>query len=461
MHDGVGAYPPWRSRTAYTRSTWGCPRRRFAYRSLVTKSTRRPESSSFRYPGTCAARSTSPSEENRTTADARRWSTLAGLVRGERVREGSEGAAGVALRQPELQTVELLIEPGAFHQLRMGSGLHDPSLVQDEDSIGALDRGEAVRDDEHGAAPEEHLERLLDQKLRLGIEIRGRFVEKEERGVLEDGPRDRDPLPLPSREAQPAIADFRIVPRRHLADEAVGVRGERGAADRLPIGLHHAVGDVARHGVVEQQGILRHDPHHPPERSHVVVGQVVAVEEDSAFGWIVETRDEVHERRFARAARPDERDDLPRLDRERDVAEDLGAVPVAKAHAVEFDPAPDRRNGAGGRATHDGRLGVENPENSNRGREPFLEGGVHIAQRFERAHQLEHREEENEELLRFERTLEQNLMAPVPENARRGDDPQVLRNPPRHPSEPSLLEERPEIVARGVGEPAFLELLQR
>ncbi len=50
-------------------------------------------------------------------------------------------------------------------------------------------------------------ERVLHEQLRLGVERRGRFVEHEQRTVLEDRARDRQPLALAAGQPLAALAD--------------------------------------------------------------------------------------------------------------------------------------------------------------------------------------------------------------------------------------------------------------
>ena len=57
--------------------------------------------------------------------------------------------------------------------------------------------------------------------------------------------------------------------------------------------------------------VLEHDTE-APSSSAIPGAQVLAVEEHAALGRLVQTRDELHERRLARAVLPDQRDALPR-----------------------------------------------------------------------------------------------------------------------------------------------------
>ena len=77
--------------------------------------------------------------------------------------------------------------------------LDQPPVLEGQNPIGAADRGKSVSDHEHGAAPEQAVERRLDQLLGFRVQRRSRLVEDEERRIAENGPRDSHPLTLPSR----------------------------------------------------------------------------------------------------------------------------------------------------------------------------------------------------------------------------------------------------------------------
>ena len=50
----------------------------------------------------------------------------------------------------------------------------------------------------------------LDGRFDLRIERRGRLVEDQDRRILQDHPRDRDPLALPARQLDPPLADMGV-----------------------------------------------------------------------------------------------------------------------------------------------------------------------------------------------------------------------------------------------------------
>src|SRR5436305_866538 len=106
-----------------------------------------------------------------------------------------------------LDLVQLPIETVDRHQLVVRPTLADLAVVEDEDRVGGADGGEAVRDDDGGAALEEHLGRLLDEMFRLSVDRRGRLVEDEDRRIERQRAREREELFLADREAGPALAN--------------------------------------------------------------------------------------------------------------------------------------------------------------------------------------------------------------------------------------------------------------
>ena len=94
----------------------------------------------------------------------------------------------------------------------MGADLHDPTVVDVGDAIGARRGGETVRDDEHGPALGERLERALHRVLRARVEVRRRLVEDEDRRVGERGASERDELALAGRKPAPTLTHLGVEP---------------------------------------------------------------------------------------------------------------------------------------------------------------------------------------------------------------------------------------------------------
>src|SRR5687768_10168623 len=78
---------------------------------------------------------------------------------------------------PVLDLVQLPVQTAVIHQLFVRAALADLPVVEDQDGVGGADGGEAVGDDDRGAAVEQGLDGVLDQKLGLGVDRGGGFVE--------------------------------------------------------------------------------------------------------------------------------------------------------------------------------------------------------------------------------------------------------------------------------------------
>ena len=106
----------------------------------------------------------------------------------------------------------------------MGALFDDPPVLHDKDAVGLQHGGEAMRDDQRGAALHEMVKCFLHQLFAGRIERRGRLVEKQDRRVAQDGTGDRDALALTARQHHAALAELRVVALGQPANELVGER---------------------------------------------------------------------------------------------------------------------------------------------------------------------------------------------------------------------------------------------
>ena len=138
----------------------------------------------------------------------------------------------------------------------------------------------------------------------LGVEVRERLVEQEQRGIAHQRPAHRHALPLPARQ----LAGL-------APEEGFDLQQRRDPLHRLvllglghPAALH-AEGDVLphRHGRVERVGLEHHGD--VPVLRLDVVDQTIA-DADLAGGDRLEPRDHRQQGGFAATRRPHERDEL-------------------------------------------------------------------------------------------------------------------------------------------------------
>src|SRR4051794_22505440 len=167
------------------------------------------------------------------------------------------GSGALAL---EVDLVEAAEEGRVASELAFGADGLDPAGVHQHDAIGELERAEAVGDEEGGAVAGEFLDGLADQGLVLDVDGAGGLVEDQDGRVAEHGAGQGDPLALATGEAEPALADDRVVAVGQTCDELVRIGAAGGGHDLVAGGVAVAVGDVPGDGVLEQDRLLDHHP---------------------------------------------------------------------------------------------------------------------------------------------------------------------------------------------------------
>ena len=114
-----------------------------------------------------------------------------------------------------------------------------------------------MSDDDGGASPHQRLHCGLHMTLRLRVERRGRFVEDQYRCVLQYRSGNCQALSLPAGETDAVLTNDRVKSLGECANEVECVRGGGRLLDGVAANLRHrSVGDVGRHGVIEQDDLL-------------------------------------------------------------------------------------------------------------------------------------------------------------------------------------------------------------
>ena len=110
-----------------------------------------------------------------------------------------------------------------------------------------------------------------DDRLRVGIEVRGRLVEDHEARIAQERARDRDALPLAAAQPDPVLADGRLVAVGQVIDELVRAGRAGGLDDRLRrrvrSGEPDVVGDACRGTGAAPGARRRRRPATPGRRS--------------------------------------------------------------------------------------------------------------------------------------------------------------------------------------------------
>ena len=209
---------------------------------------------------------------------------------------------------PQFQLVlhQAVVVAAEGRQLLVRTFLHHAAVVQDDDLVGVAHRAQAVGHDHHRAPLVEGSEVGHDRSLVVRVEGVRRLVEEDELRVLVDRPGDQQPLLLPLAQPVALHADPRVVAQR----QAVHVRADVGhlhgpqkplAVDPLLAGCH-----VAGDRVGEDESVLHHRPRSRPPDVRVEVAQPGVAHPHLAPVRLVEAQEELHDRRLAAPARPDD-----------------------------------------------------------------------------------------------------------------------------------------------------------
>src|SRR5581483_2856853 len=133
----------------------------------------------------------------------------------------------------------------------------DAAVLEHDDLVGERDRRQPVRDDDRRAAAHRLAQPFPDARLGARVDRRGRVVEDQDARVDDERARDRDALPLPARERDPALADHRVVAVGKRGHELVRLREPGGLLDLLVRRVGAAEREVLADGRREQERILR------------------------------------------------------------------------------------------------------------------------------------------------------------------------------------------------------------
>ena len=202
-------------------------------------------------------------------------------------------------------------------------------------------------DDQHRPVLDQPGEGSLDQGLVVHVQRGGGLIQKEDGGVLQKGPGNGHPLPLPAGELAAVLPNPGVPALGELLGKLVAV-GQSGCRQDLFVGgILPADADVFQNGVVEEGHVLKDDGIQGQEGLRVHLGNVHPPHGDPPLVQIPEPGGQPGDGGLSPARGPHQSGDLPLLGREGDVPEDLLPRVVGKAHVIEDDVAPSVGEGGG------------------------------------------------------------------------------------------------------------------
>jgi len=226
----------------------------------------------------------------------------------------------------------------------MAARFHDLTLVEDDEPVHFGQRRQAVRDRDHRLAFHQREQIFLNRRLDFRVERRGRLIKYQDRRVLEEHAGNGDTLTLATGQLYTAFAHLGIetLAAMHIDKRFHEVPGIRPLCRRdhlLVGGLGMAIGDVVADRTVQQRSILRHHTNQLAQAVLRHLGDVLPVDGDLARFQIVETQEQVHQRRLARTGTPDQTDLLARLDIQRQPVDHALVLAVVEADVIITDRA--------------------------------------------------------------------------------------------------------------------------
>ncbi|MNE04296.1 hypothetical protein D3C80_968210 [compost metagenome] len=177
-------------------------------------------------------------------------------------------------------------------------------------------------DDQGGATFHDLVERCLDMPFGLGVECRGRLVEDQQGGVLEQGTGDGKALALATGKQHAVFPDLGVEALRQLIDEILGIRIRCRRFDLLTWRAGQiAIGNVVGNRIVEQRDMLGNLGNMPTQVAQAVFLDVDTVEQDLPVFVMIEARYQTGQGRLATARTPDQGDHLARHRGEADITQ--------------------------------------------------------------------------------------------------------------------------------------------
>ena len=194
-------------------------------------------------------------------------------------------------------------------------------------------------DDEAGSSLHQLFHGCLDQVFRSGIHGGGRLVQDQDRIVREQGTGDGQQLFLALGDIGPFLVQFHLVAARQRADKPVCPGGLRRRDDLLIAGVQLTVTDVFHDRSLEQPGVLQNHAEAFPQFRSSEIRQRVSADPDLPAVYVIETHQQLDDRRLPRAGRPYDGDHLSGFHIQVEVLNNNLVGLIAEPDVIEADAA--------------------------------------------------------------------------------------------------------------------------
>ena len=216
-----------------------------------------------------------------------------------------------------------------------------------------------------------------------------------------------------------------------LHNEIVRVRRARRLLNLRVRRIEASVADVLANRRRKEHRLLRYKPNLPAQRRERYIADVMPVNADRAAVHLVKPRNEVCDRRFARARRTDKGDHFSRGGIERHAAERRVPLLVRKRNVLEADMPLHGRQGLRPRLIRDRLFEIHNGKDAIHRSHCLLEIAVDAREPLHRICKVHGIGEEGDERPRRNVAVD-NLIAAEPHDERHGDRREKLYRRRQH-----------------------------
>ena len=202
--------------------------------------------------------------------------------------------------------IDFLIDTAALFQFFVGTFLHDPATVQNNDLVCGGKGGDPVGNQDDTGLAELLGNGLTDLGIGLGVHSGKGIVEDHDGAPADQHLRDCSPLLLSARELYAALTHVGIISFGEGKDKFVCACQLCGRDDLLIGGVGLSVGDIVTHASRKEVDVLRHNADLTAQGLHRDVADIRAVDADRALRHLVKARDQRAEGGFSAARGADE-----------------------------------------------------------------------------------------------------------------------------------------------------------
>ena len=243
-------------------------------------------------------------------------------------------------------------------------------------------------DEQRGPVGHNLAERVVYALFDIGVDGTGGVVEDKDARVVQQRPRQGDPLALPTRKSEAPFADEGVVTVGEGFDELVGLSRFGGRLDFLGRRVAAPVGDIGTHAVREKKALFKNNADLAAQRSQRHGPDIVTVDQHGARGGIVKARYQHGHGGLAASARPHQGHFFPRRYMEVELLQDRQAVAVGETDVGEVKLSSQPRQFDGSRRVGNARLQVEQLKNALDAGPSLLANGEDTGQLAGRGHEL-------------------------------------------------------------------------